>query len=126
MQTYVQRLAWLRTRLAMVRTSHFAIGAGCACGLPGGHVDISAVETMIGSHLADKYSRSDQAQLAKLLARAKEQDGLNVLLGELIDGITVISDEDAAALCEDLELSVRSLDEVTGSKRRNAPRLESL
>lgn len=81
---------------------------------------------MIGSHLADKYSRSDQAQLAKLLARAKEQDGLNVLLGELIDGITVISDEDAAALCEDLELSVRSLDEVTGSKRRNAPRLESL
>ena len=125
-QTIIHRLAKLRTRLAAARGSHMVLGAGCSCGLAADHIDVSAVDSMIGIHLADKYQAAGREELGMLLNRAKNPGALASALTELIEGIIVISDKDAATLCDDLEISVSSLEEATGSKVRGGPRIESL
>ena len=81
---------------------------------------------MIGLHLADKYQTAGREKLGVLLNRAKGPGALASVLTELIEGVAVVSDEDAATLCDDLEISVSSLEEATGGKLRGGPRIESL
>src|SRR4051812_35581024 len=75
-RSLTDRLAQLRTRLARLRTAHMVLGAGCACGLPAGHIDASAMDAMIGGYLADKYQAAGRDRLARLLDRARHPDGL--------------------------------------------------
>jgi hypothetical protein len=126
-RSLTDRLAQLRTRLARLRTAHMVLGAGCACGLPAGHIDASAMDAMIGGYLADKYQAAGRDRLARLLDRARHPDGLAAVLTELIDGAAAATDDDAAVLCDDLEVSIESLEDATGGRRRaGRPRIESL
>jgi hypothetical protein len=123
---HLNKLAHLRTRLALLRSGHMLLGAGCSCGLSAGHIDIGGVDAMIGAHLADKYRDAGRQALARVLDRARAPDSLGALLGELVDGTTHISEGDAADLCDDLDISIGSLEEATGASLRRGPRIESL
>jgi hypothetical protein len=123
---YRERLAHLRTRLAMVRTSHFAFGAGCACGLSAGHIDTSSVDSTIANHLAEKYRTSGQKHLSGLFERQAGKEELATIISFLSDGSDSLDDADAAVLCEDLETAIASLEELTGGKNRPKSRFESL
>jgi len=101
------------------------LGAGCSCGLPAGHIDVSTIDTMIGLYLADKYQTTGREKLATLLNRAKK-NGLASVISDLIEGLAVVSDEDAAAFCDDLEVSVSSLEEASGGSLGRRPRIETL
>ena len=124
--SYREQLGHLRTRLAMVRTSHLLLGAGCACGLPAGHIDVSSVNSTIAAHLAEKYRNARRQRLSALFESSLGDDRLSTIISTLFDGATALDDADYATLCEDLETAIESLEELTGGKSRRTSRFQSL
>ncbi len=124
--TLTERLARIRTRLAAMRGAHFMLDAGCSCGLPAGHFDASSIDTTIGGYLADKYRAAGRNELAQLFDTVTGSDGLSPILSKVIQGVTGLTDQDSAMLCDDLEPAVDSLEEMTRGRRRGAGRLAAV
>lgn len=116
------KVARLRTRLAMAQSSHFAFGAGCSCGLSMGHIDTSTLDTMIGTHLAEKYAASGASALAGLFKMADAPGGLARAM-EALPESPALTDSDRNTAIDDLETAIGSLEEMSGGK--SSPRFRA-
>ena len=118
------RLAKLRTRIAAAKGAHMIVGAGCARGLSGGHIDASSIDSSIGAYLADKYAASGHSALAAHLNGARTSGGLSEVLRQISDAPTSFNEIECLLLCEDLETTLGSLEDIIPSKVVNRFKVE--
>ena len=112
----------LRTRLAALRNTHVLLGAGCSCGMPADHINTADIESMIFTHLKQRY-RSRSSVLFELLEADRT---LGDAITAILEGSVGLSDEDAGQLQKDIETSLASFEELSGTRSGFRPRFREL